>query len=226
MPTGANAAERDASLAATVSERCSCTGVILAGGAARRFGGAAKGLQRVGERRLVDRVAHALRQVTDGLLVVSAHAEASRWLHDAPVITEPRPGAGPLAAIVAALEHTGWPVLVTAWDMPFLSPALLGELRRLGESGTAAAVVPTGAEGRPEPLCAWYGPACTAPFAAMLADGRGAVHVALQQVGALRLPASRVLDWGDPARLFFSVNDADGLATAERMASVEWHELG
>ena len=202
-----------------------CTGVILAGGAARRFGGAPKGLERVGGRRIIDRVAHALRQVTDRRLVVSAHPGAGRWLSDADSIAEPQPGRGPLAAIVAALEHTGGPVLVTAWDMPFLSPALLGELRRLGERGGVAAVVPTGADERPEPLCAWYAPACLEHFTARLRAGAGAVHAALDGVPTLRLPASRVLDWGAPARLFLSVNDAHDLATAERLASPTLDQL-
>ena len=45
----------------------SCTGVILAGGAASRFGGLPKGLERVDGRRIIDRVASALREGSDDL---------------------------------------------------------------------------------------------------------------------------------------------------------------
>ncbi|MEY4608770.1 MAG: MobA-like transferase domain, partial [Gemmatimonadota bacterium] len=42
----------------------SCTGVILAGGGATRFGGRPKGLEVVAGERIIDRVARGLRMVT------------------------------------------------------------------------------------------------------------------------------------------------------------------
>jgi molybdopterin-guanine dinucleotide biosynthesis protein A len=38
-----------------------CTGAVIAGGRGTRMGGRAKGLERVGSARMVDRVASALR---------------------------------------------------------------------------------------------------------------------------------------------------------------------
>ena len=57
-----------------------CTGAILAGGRAVRMGGKAKGLESVGGRRIIDRVAEALREATDDLLIVSNDPAASAWL--------------------------------------------------------------------------------------------------------------------------------------------------
>ena len=48
-----------------------CTGVILAGGANVRFGGARKGLVDVDGCRVVDRVFDAVRPATDELLLIA-----------------------------------------------------------------------------------------------------------------------------------------------------------
>ena len=60
--------------------RSPCTGVILAGGAASRYGGLPKGLERVGGKRIIDRVAGALLEVTDDLLLVANSPDADTWL--------------------------------------------------------------------------------------------------------------------------------------------------
>ena len=57
-----------------------CVGVILAGGGATRFGGAPKGLQVVEGARIIDRVAAALREATDELLLVANDPGAAAWL--------------------------------------------------------------------------------------------------------------------------------------------------
>lgn len=196
-----------------------CTGAILVGGAAARFGGTPKGLERVGGRRVLDRVHDALRQVSDEVALVGAGA-ASRWLRDVAVLGDAEAGAGPLGGLVAALRHGGGDVLLVAWDMPFLSPTLLGELRRVGERSRATAVVPeSDASGRLEPLCAWYGRDCAAAAAEALAAGTFRMTALLERVGAHRLPHARVLDFGDPQRLFHDVDTPDDLALAERLAT-------
>ena len=116
-----------------------CTGVILAGGDAARFDGQPKGLERVGGARIIDRVALALAGASDALLLVANDPLADGWLPG--VRTEPdvRPGAGALGGIHAALVRAGTPVLVVAWDMPFVAGDLLRTLRSLGEAGADVA---------------------------------------------------------------------------------------
>jgi molybdopterin-guanine dinucleotide biosynthesis protein A len=196
-----------------------CTGVVLAGGRARRLDGRAKGLEHVGGRRIVDRVAHALRQVSDDLLLAATDPAAAGWLPDARVVRDVVPDAGPLGGLHAALRTIEGGALVVAWDMPFVPASLLGELRAEGERTGAAAVVPErDAEGRVEPLCAWYAERCAADAEAALAAGERAMGAFVARVGARRLPHSRVVDWGDPDRLFLNVNTADALAWADALA--------
>lgn len=199
----------------------SCTGVILAGGGATRFGGAPKGLERVEGRRIIDRVAAVLRDVTDDLLLVANAAEASTWLPGVRTVQDVREGAGALGGLHSALTHAAEPVLLVAWDMPFVSAALLGELRRLGEgdgaTALADAVLPEsdGSRRGVEPLCAWYAPSCLPAIEQRLDAGDLRVVGFHEAIHVTRMPIERVRDFGDPARLFSNVNTREDLAAAE-----------
>lgn len=202
----------------------SCTGVILAGGGATRFGGAPKGLERVDGRRIIDRVAGALRGVTDELLLVANAPDAPQWLPGVRTERDLRRGAGALGGLHAALTHAAGDILLVAWDMPFVPASLLGELRRVGETpaeeGEAPwdAVLPEsdGSRRGVEPLCAWYSARCLAAVTRTLdADDLRVIgfHAAVR---VWRMPLERVRAFGDPARIFSNVNTRDDLATAER----------
>jgi molybdenum cofactor guanylyltransferase len=196
-----------------------CTGVILAGGAATRFGGGAKGLERVGGVRVIDRVALALASVCDGLLLIANDPLAEGWLPGVRVAGDVRPGNGSLGGIHAALVHAGSPALVVAWDMPFVSSPLLRALRALGEDEHDVAIAERDAAGAVEPLCAWYAPACIAPIENTLEAGERRVVAFFGRVRVARLPADEVARFGDPERLFLNVNSPAELALAERYAS-------
>ena len=196
-----------------------CTGVILAGDGATRYGGVAKGLERVGGVRVIDRVALALARAADPLLVIANDPLADAWLPGVPVASDVRPGNGSLGGIHAALVRAGTPVLVVAWDMPFVSSDLLQALRALGEQGGDAAVAESDTKRGVEPLCAWYAPACLAPIERALDRGDRRVVAFFDAVRVTRMPASRVAEFGDPERLFLSVNTPSELALAERYAS-------
>jgi molybdopterin-guanine dinucleotide biosynthesis protein A len=191
-----------------------CTGVILAGGQAARYGGLPKGLERVGGARIIDRVADALRPATDALLLVANDPAAPTWLPDVPVATDVRLGLGSLGGIHAALVRAGQPVLVVAWDMPFVPTGLLAALRAAGDD--ADAVVPESGSPRGlEPLCAYYTPACVEPIERRLDVGDLRVVGFFEDVRLARLPAETVARFGDPARMFMNVNTPDDLARAQ-----------
>ena len=196
----------------------SCTGVILAGGQALRYGGAPKGLERVGGRRIIDRVAEALRAVTDSLLVIANDPGAGDWLPGVPVASDVRTGAGSLGGIHSALVRAGSPVMVVAWDMPFVPSSLL---RDIFESAVDAdAVVPeSGSRRGLEPLCAYYSPACIPAIERRIEADDLRVIGFYDEIALVRLPAERVARHGDPSLLFLNVNSRDDLALAERAAA-------
>ncbi|HSC32016.1 MAG TPA: molybdenum cofactor guanylyltransferase [Gemmatimonadaceae bacterium] len=195
-----------------------CTGVILAGGEARRYGGAPKGLERVGGRRVIDRVADALAIAADDLLLVANDPAAASWIPGLRVATDVRPGNGSLGGIHAALTHARRPVLVVAWDMPFVSAGLLTALRALGRDADVA--VPESASTRGvEPLCAYYDPACLVAIERRLDAGDRRVVGFFDEVRVAKLHDADVRAFGDPAVLFMNVNSPDELALAERYAA-------
>ena len=199
--------------------RLPCTGVVLAGGAASRYGGHPKGLERVGGRRIVDRVATALREVTDDLLLVANHPAAGEWLPGVPVQMDIVPNAGGLGGIHAALHRARSPVLIVAWDMPFVPASLLGRLREMGDSADVAVPESDSSRRGVEPLCAFYSPACLPHIEQSLARGDLRVVGFHSSVRVARLPADAVSAFGDPELLFMNVNTPDDLARAEAHAA-------
>lgn len=191
-----------------------CTGVILAGGANARYGGLPKGLEPLGGARMIDRLAAALRPVTDDLLLVANAPEAGAWLPGVRTVSDLRPGAGALGGLHAALAHADGDVLVVAWDMPFVPATLLGALRALGEAGDADAVLPAHA-GSPrgvEPLCAWYGARCRPAIEAALDAGDHRMVAFHDAVRVRPMPADAVARFGAPAVLFANVNTPEAHA--------------
>lgn len=195
-----------------------CTGVILAGGQATRYGGRPKGLERVGGKRVLDRVVEALAPATDELLLVANDPAASEWLPGVRLERDLRPGCGGLGGIHAALAHAKTDVIVVAWDMPFVPARLIAALRALGE--LADVVVPESDSRRGvEPLCAYYSGRCLAPIERRLAAGERRIVSFFDEVKVARIPAPEVAVFGDPAVIFMNINSPDDLALAEQHAT-------
>lgn len=164
---------------------------------------------------MLDHVASALAPATDGLLLAANDPDADGWLPGVRRVADAIPDAGPLAGLQAALGEAQGPILVVAWDMPFVTTALLRAIRDAGESSGCDALLPVGPDGRPEPLCAWYAPAALPVLDALLARGErqaGALNRALR---SRLLGTAELATIGDPARLFANVNTREELARAE-----------
>jgi molybdopterin-guanine dinucleotide biosynthesis protein A len=195
-------------------------GVIVAGGRNARFGGEPKGLHTVGGRRIIDRVAEALRPVTPRLMLVANAAGADAWLPGAATRGDRRAERGSLVGIHTALAAADDDVLVVAWDMPFVETVLLALLRDTAAAAPEAyAVVPEGPRGA-EPFCAVYRRACLPVIEAALDAGDLRLsHMYDRLPSSRRLPLAAIAALGDPERIFFNVNDAADLARAESMAA-------
>jgi molybdopterin-guanine dinucleotide biosynthesis protein A len=190
------------------------TGVILAGGLATRYGGAPKGLERVHGLRIIDRVAAVLHATTDDLLLIANAPDAPTWLPGVRTAPDVRLACGSLGGIHAALTHAATPVIIVAWDMPFVPAPLLTALRTTAEAG-ADVVVP---ESRGlEPLCAYYAPSCLPAIEHHLDAGDRRVISFFDDVRVTRLPVSEVALFGDPSRIFLNVNTPFDLPHAEEL---------
>ena len=201
----------------TVRRSAGCVGVLLAGGSARRFQGAPKGLARIAGVRIADRALAALAEATERQLVVANDPRAPAWFPDQPVVADAQPGLGPLAGLATAfLAAEGRAIIVLAWDMPFVPGALLRSMRRRGEVAEASVVPVHGADATVEPLCAYYRAEAGAIVASLLRTGERsarALYETLASAGAAVTMGDRGLErFGEPARLFTSVDSAATLA--------------
>jgi len=103
------------------------TGVVLAGGRARRMGGADKGLVEVNGEAMV---VHALRGLTPqvGTILINANRNQERYaaLGSCRVIPDADGDyAGPLAGMASAMQHaTTRYILTVPCDSPLLTPDL------------------------------------------------------------------------------------------------------
>ncbi|MFF8989733.1 NTP transferase domain-containing protein [Streptomyces sp. NPDC014983] len=160
--------------------------VVLAGGAARRLGGADKPGVRVGGRALLDRVLTACAGARTTVVVAAPRTTVRpvRWAREEP------PGAGPVAALAAGLRHTtAEHAVALSADLPFLRPATLHRLlAALDDTGADGALL-TDADGRDQPLVAAYRTAALRrELAALAAAHDGLTGLPLRRLtGALRL---------------------------------------
>jgi molybdopterin-guanine dinucleotide biosynthesis protein A len=127
--------------------------IVLAGGAAKRLGGADKPGVSVGGRTLLDRVLTASRGA-GRTIVVGGRRPTARpvtWTRETP------PGGGPLAALHAGLRESGAPtVVVLSADLPFLDEGTVRRLLEALDSGGREGALLVDADGRDQPLVAAY----------------------------------------------------------------------
>jgi molybdopterin-guanine dinucleotide biosynthesis protein A len=185
----------------------SALGIVLAGGRARRMGGA-KAIARLAGRPLIAWPLAALAAA--GLdAVVVAKPDTPLPELSVPVWREPAAPAHPLLGLVTALERAGGPIVAVGCDMPFLAPGLLAALAR-----HPGRVVAPFVAGRPAPFPARYEPLALPGLREGLAR-EAPVRAALMSLEPVLLDEATLRTWGDPARLVASVNDAAQLAAAE-----------
>ena len=99
--------------------------VVLAGGSARRLGGADKASLELGGRSLLDRALDAVAEAGQVIVVGPRRSTAGDviWTQESPA------GAGPLAAAAAGLEHVGAETFVlVAVDYPFVDAGVIASL--------------------------------------------------------------------------------------------------
>ncbi len=197
-------------------------GAVLAGGAARRYGGVPKGLLEVGGRRILDRVVQAVAGATgEPPLLVANDPRASTWRPELRTLPDVRPGCGSLGGIYTALVSGAGAVLCVAWDMPFVTLQLLTALVE-GAASCDAYLPESGSRRGLEPLCAVYGPACAPAIERRLAQGELEAIAFHPDVKVGTLPLRQVRECGDPAELFFNINSPEDLEQAEAL----WRRRG
>lgn len=123
------------------------TGLILAGGAARRMGGGDKGLTELAGKPLIEYALARLAPQVDAL-IINANRNAARYAdYGHPVVTDERQGfQGPLAGMASGLKASDTEFMVCApCDSPLLPEDLVERLfRQLREQDAELSVAHNG----------------------------------------------------------------------------------
>lgn len=161
-------------------------------------------------------MADALTEATGRPPVLIANApDAATWAPGLACRADVVQGAGALGGLLTAVDAAA-PVVCVAWDMPFVTAALLRALGAALDHADAVLPESDGPRGV-EPLCAAYGPACGPAMRAALARGDQRAIGFHDAVRVRRLATADVLQYGDPGVLFFNVNTPDDLLRAESL---------
>jgi molybdopterin-guanine dinucleotide biosynthesis protein A len=190
------------------------TGVVQAGGRSVRMGGRPKALLELGGRRIIDRVVHVLRQVTDDVLIVTNTPELYASL-GLPMVPDVFPDGGSLGGIYSGLRAApGEAAFTVACDMPFL----MAEVARLvTERAEEADVVVPRIDGQWETLHACYAKACLPPMEARLRAGQLKIVGFYDEVRVLDIPAREIARYRAPEVVFMNVNTPGELEAARAL---------
>lgn len=200
---------------ARTDRRPPAVAVVLAGGQARRMGGADKALRVLAGRTLLDRVLARIVPQVD-CVALNANGDPARFAAwGLPVLPDSLPDfPGPLAGVLAGLRWAAGlgaqDVLVVPTDSPFLPQDLLARLR----AGRGAAPVACAASaGQVHPVAALWHVALADPLEAALLAGDRRMEAFMRGVG-LAVVDFPVGPQGDP---FANLNTPEDVAAAEAL---------
>ena len=195
-------------------------GVLLAGGASRRFGGGDKCLRLLGQKTLLQRVAdRANPQV--GRLILNASGDADRFKdYDLEVVSDCIEGSfGPLVGILSGMEwarahepKAQW-VASFATDAPFIPQDLIDQLLNAARQRQAKIVVAR-SNHRPQPVFPlWQVDLADDLRKAIVEEGMRKVMAWVERYDFVFVDFES--DLTDP---FFNINTEEDLTEAETFA--------
>ena len=195
------------------------TAAVLAGGGARRLGGAIKPLLPLGNAG--DTPLSRILRMAEGrfpfILVVAPDPAPYAGL-PVSVVTDRVAGRGPLAGVEAALAASSTPfVLVLGGDMPSVSGPLVDAM--VGRARPGRLLVPRRA-GRPEPLHALYPRSCLTRVAEALDGGVRTMRDVFELADVDYLDEEAWKDIEGAAHSFENINTPEDLRRAREAAGV------
>ncbi len=194
-----------------ISERAKITGVVLAGGRARRMGGVDKGLMLFRDRPLVAYALEALAAVADRILINANrhHEDYARFGY--PVVADGSTNFdGPLAGVLGAMRTAETPyVLTVPCDAPLMTGHLLQRLVT-ARAATDAELCAAHDGERLHPVFLLAERRLADDLDAYLAEGQRKVETWLHRH---RLALA---DFSDQAALFANLNTPEELAALEQ----------
>jgi FdhD protein len=148
------------------------SGVVLAGGSARRLGGTSKTNIIIGGRSILERITDVIGDIFDELIIVTNNPGEFITYPQYMITKDKFPGLGPIAGIHSGLlSCSGNAVFVFAGDMPFLNKMLILEMISYFETVHGDILVPKIGTNI-EPLHAIYGKRALVNLEKFIASGK------------------------------------------------------
>ena len=193
--------------------------MVLAGGAARRMGGADKPTLPVAGQSMLTRVLAAVHDADPRVVVGRVPSDLPVSVH---VTREEPPGGGPVAAAAAGLALVPDTVAFTALlaaDLPFLSGEAIDVLRLTMESAPMEGAVYRDAEGHLQVLCGVWRTKALRAALIRLAEERGDLNGAPVRSLLDKVRVAEV-SWRRPGPPpWFDCDTDDDLRTAQEWAT-------
>ena len=203
------------------------TGVLLAGGRAKRMGGGDKGLRALGGRTIMDYIVERVRPQV-AVLLINANGDPGRFSgYGLPVIAdvisdESGGFAGPLAGVLTGMEWAAANLPQCPWgatfacDAPFAPSDLVARfVAAVEEEGAAMACAAS--RGRAHPVFGLWPVA----LAAELRQAMSEEDIRKIDRWTARYNLIEVDFAADPFDPFFNINAPENLTEAERLLSTE-----
>jgi len=188
------------------------TGVILAGGRARRMGGQDKGLIPLIDRPLITYVLDAVKPCVDQLLINANRSQEEYKRFQIPVISDETTGFdGPLAGILAAMKVSQTDALITApCDTPMLQERMVQRMINTMRNHEAEICVAHDGN-RLQPVFLGLDCELKKNLERYLDSGNRKIDIWLNQ------HVMKVVDYSDCPEMFVNINSPDELADIEAM---------
>ena len=210
------------------------TGIVLAGGRSTRLGSTqSKLITRIDGKKILARIADALKTVTSELILVGRQNQNDEVFDlgislNMRIVSDTDPYSGPLAGIHAGLTASTTPFsFIVAGDHPFLSTDLITAMAisaGLGAVNTTCAVIPH-TEGTLHPLHAIYPRKYWVPhFAQALSKGETSPRRSIEKATADNYPPVTIftdedITQTDPGKIsLFDIDTPENLNFAKRIA--------
>jgi len=183
---------------------CAISGVILAGGASRRFGGITKSNIVIDGERIISRIINRINDLFPEIIIVTNTPSEFREFTGFKIVVDQYLKAGPLGGIHAALKSSDQDAsFIFAGDMPFLNKKIISEQIRQFRLNEYEILVPK--IGRfIEPLHSIYRISVLRGLERFLAEGKNRSvrdFICEMNVGYFELPDSE-----DNKRAFTNIN--------------------
>jgi len=188
-----------------MSETCALTGIILAGGKSKRFGGGDKALERIGHDRLIERVVYRLPSLSEHIVVTNETLvpQLDLDLSGTRVIMDVIAGQGPLGGIHARPAGGFQPLFAGRGLLRYMLSV------RFGYDGVIPRIL-----GMLELLHAVYSKDCLPAIERCLYEGRRVACSFLDGVRVRFVEQNEVERFDTRHLSFFNINDPGDMDTA------------